>query len=87
METKEKIFYYSKEVQHVCLEFGITDLETMNYMFEVAKMCRTGSVFDSDRKIEEARDEGYKEGYDEAIEEVGSKIDDLVWEIERLKKN
>lgn len=76
------------------LEFGITDLETMNYMFEVAKKFKPNStvnlgawlIGDPDETYDKTFNEGYDEGYNDAVSEIESKLDTMTWEVGRMKK-
>ena len=86
LEKPDAVFVYAPVVEDVCIEFGIdrTDAETITCMYEVFKRMNGGERVEWD---EDAYNEGYKDGYNDAIEEVESRVDELSWEIGRLKKN
>ena len=85
-ENPDIVFLHAPEIQDVCIEFGIdkSDLRTITYMYEVFKRVikNQGPVFRCDDY-----DDGYKDGYNAAIGEAVNLVDDLSYEIERLKKN
>lgn len=85
-ENPEAILCRVSVIEDICLEFGIdrNDEKTITCMYEVFKRCTGG---DREKWDEEAYDEGYKEGYNDAIEEAESAIDNVAWEVGRLKKN
>ena len=86
LENPDAVFLYAPQIQDICIEFGIdkSDVETITCMYEVFKRVNTEDKLYWDQ---DAYDEGYKEGWNGAIEEAQSSIDDLTWEIGRLKKN
>ena len=85
VESKAYIFYCSPVVEDVALEMGIEDIDAIRAMYEVFKRASNyEKQYDEDGDIYR---EGYNNGYNDAIEEVGSRLDDISWEIERLKKN
>ena len=85
LEKPEAVFARVPQIEDICLEFGIdrTDAETITCMYEVFKRMSGGERVEWD---EEAYKEGYDEGWDDAIEAAESKIDELSWEIGKLKK-
>ena len=85
IEKKELVFLYAPIVQDIAIEFDVDDPETITCMYEVFK--RVTGYEKSFVVDDETYQEGYKDGYNEAIEEVGSRFDDLSWEIGKLKKN
>lgn len=86
LEKPDAVFVYAPVVEDICIEFGIdkSDVETITCMYEVFKRVNGKDRVEWD---EEAYNEGYRDGYNNAIEEAESKVDDLSWEIGRLKKN
>lgn len=85
LEKPDAVFLYAPVVEDICIEFGVdrTDAETITCMYEVFKRVSGKDHFVWD---EDAYEEGYKEGWNDAIEAAESKVDDLTWEIGRLKK-
>ena len=85
VEKKDYVFVVAPVVEDVAIEFGVNDPETITCMYDVFKRV---SGFEKEYiEDDENYQEGYREGYNEAIEEVESRLDNLSWEIERLKKN
>lgn len=86
LEKPDAVFLYAPVVQDICIEFGIdkSDVETITCMYEVFK--RMSSHEKQYTVDEESYLEGRWSGYNAAIEEVESMVDDLSWEIGRLKK-
>ena len=86
LEKVDAVFVYAPVVEDICIEFGIdrSDAETISCMYEVFKRMNGKDRIEWN---DESYDEGYREGYNDAIEEAASKIDDLSWEIGRLKKD
>lgn len=85
LEKKDYVFIAAPVVEDVAIEFGVDDPETITCMYEVFK--RVTGLERQYPQDDENYQEGYKDGYNEAIEEVGSRFDDLSWEIGKLKKN
>lgn len=85
-EKPDAVFIYAPVVEDVCLEFGIdkTDVKTITCMYEVFK--RASGYEKQYVEDDESYQEGYKDGYNAAISEAESRLDDLSWEIGRLKK-
>lgn len=85
LEKPEAVFVHAPVIEDVCIEFGIdrTDAETITCMYEVFKRMSGGEQVEWD---EEVYKEGYDEGWDDAIEAAESKVDELSWEIGKLKK-
>ena len=86
LEKPDAVFLYAPVVQDICIEFGIdkSDVETITCMYEVFK--RTSGLEKQYTVDDESYQKGRRDGYDDAIEEVASMVDDLSWEIGRLKK-
>lgn len=85
LEKPEAVFVYAPVVENVCIEFGIdkSDVETITCMYEVFKRMNGGERVEWD---EDAYNEGYKDGYNDAIDEANCKIEEITWDLERLKK-
>ena len=85
LEKPEAVFYRVPQIEDICLEFGIerTDALTITCMYELFKRVTVKDHVDWD---DEAYNEGYNEGYNDAIDEANSKIEEITWELERLKK-
>ncbi len=85
LEKPDYVFFCVPEIRDVCIEYDIdqTDAKTITAMYEVFKRMNGGMrvIWDED-----AYNEGYKEGWNDAIEKAEDKVDDLSWEIGRLKK-
>ena len=86
-EKPDAVFLYAPVVEDVCIEFGIdkADVKTITCMYEVFK--RSSGYEKQFSEDDESYQEGYREGYNDAISEAESRLDDLSWEIGRLKKN
>lgn len=87
LEKPDAVFVYAPVVEDICIEFGIdkSDVETITCMYEVFK--RMSGHEKQHTVDDESYQEGRRDGYNDAIEEVESMVDDLSWEIGRLKKN
>ena len=84
VERPEAVFFSAPLIQDIAIEFGVDDAETITVMYEVFKRL-TG--YEKEYAVDDENyQEGYRDGYNDAIEEVGSMIDDLSWEIGRLRK-
>lgn len=86
LEKPDSVFLYAPQIQDICIEFGIdkSEVEIITCMYEVFKRMNGKDRVEWD---EEDYNDGYKDGYNDVIEEVESRVDDLSWEIGRLKKN
>lgn len=86
-EKPDAVFLYAPVIEDICIELGIDkdDAETITCMYEVFK--RVSGYEKQYSTDDESYQEGYREGYNDAISEAESRIDDLSWEIGRLKKN
>ena len=84
LEKPDAVFTYVPTIEDICIEFGVSDAETVTCMYELFKR-----ITDRDKVIldQEAYDEGYRNGFNDALEKAESLADDLSWEIGRLKKN
>lgn len=85
LEKPEAVFARVPQIEDICLEFGIdrTDALTITCMYELFRRVTEKDHVDWDT---EAYNEGYNEGYNDAIDEANSKIEEITWELERLKK-
>lgn len=86
-EKPDAVFLYAPVIEDICIELGVdrTDTETITCMYEVFK--RVSGHEKQYSEDDESYQEGYREGYNDAISEAESRIDDLSWEVGRLKKN
>ena len=84
LEKPDAVFTYVPTIEDICIEFGVSDAETVTCMYELFKR-----ITDRDKVIldQEAYDEGYRNGFNDALEKAESLADDLSWEIGRLKQN
>ena len=87
-EKPDAIFNHAPVVKDLCIEFGIpkTDVETINYMNEVFKRVSGSQLYTAEQENERNYDEGYQKGYVDGIDAALSKIGDLSWEVENLKR-
>lgn len=85
IEKKDYVFVVAPVVQDVAIEFGIDDPETINCMYEVFK--RVTGFEKEYADDDDIYRKGYREGYNDAMGETSNMIDNLAWEIGRLKKN
>ena len=86
LEKPDAVFIRVPQIEDICIEFGIdrTDAETITCMYELFKRITEKDQVDWDSEV---YDKGYREGYNDAIETAESKVDDLAWEIGKLKKS
>ena len=84
LEKPDAVFFRVPVIHDICVEFGVSDAETVTCMYELFKRVTEKEKVDIS---EESYDDGYKEGYNDGIEEAARLIDDLSWEVNRLKKN
>ena len=84
LTNKEYIFLRAPIIQDIVMDFGVDDLDAINAMYEL--YCRVSDIDPFSNKEDENYQDGYREGYNDAIEEVESRLDDISWEIGRLKK-
>lgn len=86
LEKPEAVFARVPQIEDICFEFGIdrADALTITCMYELFRR-----INDKDRVEwdDEAYDEGYKNGYNDAIDEANCKIEEITWDLDRLKKN
>ena len=85
LEKKDYVFFAAPVVQDVAIEFGIDDPETITCMYEVFK--RVTGFEKQYTEDDESYQEGYNNGYNSAIEEAENMVDNVSWEIGRLKKS
>lgn len=85
LTSKEFIFSRASVIEDVAIEFGIENLNAINAMYEL--YCKVSGIDPFCNKDDEAYQDGYKDGYNDAIEEAERIVDDVSWEIGRLKKN
>lgn len=84
LEKPDAVFFRVPVIHDICVEFGVSDAETVTCMYELFKRVTEKEKVDIS---EESYDDGYKEGYNDGVEEAARLIDDLSWEVNRLKKN
>lgn len=84
VERPEAVFFSAPLIQDIAIEFGVDDAETITVMYEVFK--RTSGLEKQYTVDDESYQKGLRDGYNDAIEEVASMVDDLSWEIGRLRK-
>lgn len=84
LEKPDAVFFRVPVIHDICVEFGVSDAETVTCMYELFKRVTENERVDISQ---ESYDDGYKEGYNDGIEEAARLIDDLSWEVDRLKKN
>ena len=72
-------------IEDICVEFSVdrTDAKTITCMYEVFKRVtnKEGQVWE-----DESYEEGYNDGWNEAIEKIESELDDMAWNVGRMKK-
>lgn len=85
LTSKEFIFSRASVIEDIAIEFGIDNLNAINAMYEL--YCKIYDIDPFCNKDDEAYQDGYKDGYNDAIEEAERIVDDVSWEIGRLKKN
>lgn len=83
LEKPDAVFTYVPTIEDICIEFGVSDAETVTCMYELFKR-----ITDRDKVAmdQEAYDSGYEAGFNDAIEKAESMVDGLSWDIGRLKK-
>ena len=84
LEKPDAVFFRVPVIHDICVEFGVSDAETVTCMYELFKRVTENERVDISQ---ESYDDGYKEGYNDGVEEAARLIDDLSWEVNRLKKN
>ena len=84
LEKPDAVFFRVPVIHDICVEFGVSDAETVTCMYELFKRVTENERVDIS---EESYDDGYKAGYNDGVEEAARLIDDLSWEVDRLKKN
>lgn len=86
LEKPEAVFARVPQIEDICLEFGIdrTDALTITCMYELFKRINNKDRVEWD---DETYNEGYKNGYNDAIDEANCKIEEITWDLDRLKKN
>lgn len=84
LEKPDAVFFRVPVIHDICVEFGVGDAETVTCMYELFKRVTEKERVDIS---EESYDDGYKAGYNDGVEEAARLIDDLSWEVDRLKKN
>ena len=86
LEKPDAVFFRVPVIHDICVEFGVSDAETVTCMYELFKRVTEKERDDVDTS-EESYDDAYKAGYNDGVEEAARLIDDLSWEVDRLKKN
>lgn len=84
LEKPDAVFFRVPVIHDICVEFGVRDAETVTCMYELFKRVTENERVDISQ---ESYDDGYKDGYDDGVKEVERLIDDLSWEVGRLRKN
>lgn len=84
LEKPDAVFFRVPVIHDICVEFGVGDAETVTCMYELFKRVTEKERVDT---LEESYDDGYKAGYNDGVEAAAQLIDDLSWEVDRLKKN
>lgn len=84
LEKPDAVFFRVPVIHDICVEFGVGDAETVTCMYELFKRVTEKERVDT---LEESYDDGYKTGYNDGVEEAAKLIDELSWEVGRLKKN
>lgn len=84
LEKPDAVFFRVPVIHDICVEFGVGDAETVTCMYELFKRVTENERVDIS---EESYDDGYKAGYNDGVEAAAQLIDDLSWEVGKLKKN
>ena len=84
LEKPDAVFFRVPVIHDICVEFGVGDAETVTCMYELFKRVTEKERVDT---LEESYDDGYKTGYNDGVEAAAQLIDDLSWEVGKLKKN
>ena len=87
LEKPDAVFFRVPVIHDICVEFGVGDAETVTCMYELFKRVTEKERADISDISDESYDGGYKAGYNDGVEAAARLIDDLSWEVGRLKKN